>query len=259
MVREIKYINHSVRNAFSYAAPYLILNFLFDFTMSPERLLFGLATIIIGYAAVYFLNDYTDQVDDVKNNKVNLYNIINNYGKFFLFGISCIVFGLVGSFLLSPKATLLLLFLYALNFLYSVKPFRFRNKFWLREITLFIINITKWYFALLLMGFEPTKSPLSIMLMASSLLAGLTVVYKRHTDNRNANNVLYVFGAIGILSWGASLWMYPKTVLLFGPIVPMFVYFHFKYKNKPIPTSKYILAYIVYFSLALITTKYLSL
>lgn len=254
-MREIKYINHSVRNGFSYAALYIILNLIFNFAISFDRFLLGLAITVVGYAAVYFLNDYTDQDEDIKNKKANLYNSIKNHSLFFFLGMSCAVFGVVGSFLLSPNATLLLLFLYGLNFLYSTKPFRLRDKFWFRELILFIINIAKWYFGLFLLGFDPAKSPFPIMLMASAFLAGLTVIYKRHIDTQNANNVLYTFGTIGVVSWGASLWIYPQTILLFGPIVPMIIFFHFKYKNKPIPTSKYILVYIIYFFLALIVTK----
>lgn len=257
-MKDIKYLNHIIRNGFLYVILYISLNLIYEFTQPLFSFILGLLALTVGYASVYFLNDYMDRSEDIKYKKANLYNTIYNHYLFFFLGFLCTTIGLVVSYFLSFNAFLLLLVLYGLNIVYSIPPFRLRNVFAIREVIIFTINIVKWYFVVFLMGFDPMKSPIPLLIMAASLMATSNAIYKRSVDTRDTKPVLYFFVMIAAVSWLVSLLIYPQIFFLFVPIFPALIYLHIKYKNKPTPNATFLVGYIVYFILVVVITKFLS-
>ena len=106
-MREIKFLSHLTRNIYLYFGLYFALIFLSTTHYEPKHLFLGLVTFFIGYAPVYFVNDFVDRDEDVKYNKSNLYASIKNLPSYWLLVIIATIIGTTCSYYIDPYAAVL--------------------------------------------------------------------------------------------------------------------------------------------------------
>lgn len=154
--------------------------------------------------------------------------------------------GTIFSYLISPFAFAILLSLYFLNYLYSFRPFRFRNINFVKETTIFLIYFIKWFLISELLGFHFVYKniPFALFIMGSSCAALSLSLYKRHVGLHKLSE--YFYGLIFISSLLASFFLYNQIIVLFLPLLLIVIYLSIKYKNKQIPIGKYQIVYFLY-------------
>jgi len=243
-MKEIKYLSHLSRNMYMYFLLCITLDLIFSFPLPINTFLYGLLTFSIAYAPVYFFNDFSDWKEDVKYKKANLIVTIHNAKRFWILSSTLIIGGLILSLLLSKESVLFLLILYFSNYLYSFKPFRLRDQFLLREITIFIIYAVKLFYVASLIHFPLTQLPLPIIIMSSATAALAVSLYKRHIERQKL--IEYLFGSIFFMAWLTTILVYKQIFFLFFPLVFAIGYLYFKYKDKQIPIGQYQTLYFFY-------------
>ncbi len=75
---EKKYIGHGVRNIYLFWILFFSLNIIYGFEGNTSFLILGCIVYVIGYAGVYFLNDFADRKEDKLKNKKSLYSDVKN-------------------------------------------------------------------------------------------------------------------------------------------------------------------------------------
>ncbi|MBA3723691.1 MAG: UbiA family prenyltransferase [Candidatus Levybacteria bacterium] len=243
-MKEIKFVSHLSRNIYLYFGLYFAIFFIAGHQISLQQLLLGLIAYFIGYAPIYFLNDYIDRHEDTKHKKSNLYTHIKRARLFWIIACTAISIGVGLSYWIDPRSVMLLLIMYACNILYSVEPFRLRNRPYLNLIIIFIIYAIKFYYVALLLHFPPLSVPASLIIMSASLGALSTAFYKRHIQRQKVSE--YILSILFAVAWITTIVLYNQLFFLFFPLIFILVYFHFKYKTKQIPIGRYQLFYFVY-------------
>ncbi len=248
-MKEIKYISHILRNFYVYFILFFVYFLIYNFQISIFDFFKGLFIFLISYSSVYFFNDYLDRDEDIKIAKSNLYLDIKNKQLYWALSVLLIISGLIFSYLISPLALLWLIILYLLNYLYSFRPFRFRDIDFLKEANIFVIYFVKWFLISEYLGLQLNfqNTPLILFTMASACAALALSLYKRHLKTHRVSE--YFFGFIFTISLMISCFLYPKIAILFLPLLLITIYLSRKYKNKQIPIGKY---QIIYFSYVLI-------
>lgn len=243
-MKEIKFISHLSRNIYLYFGVYFALLFIANHQIPSDHFLLGLTAFFIGYAPVYFLNDFIDQHEDTIKHKSNLYTYVNNATIYWTITILTVVIGGAISYAISPIAFLILILLYICNTLYSVKPVRLRDRTYLNLIIIFFIYAIKFYYMTVLLNFPMNELPLSFVIMSGSLGALSTAFYKRHIKRQKLAEYILTF--LFTVSWMITIILYDQTFFLFFPLIFILFYFHIKYKNNQIPIGKYQTIYFIY-------------
>lgn len=244
-VKEIKFLSHTVRNFYLYIILFYIYYILYSIQLSVFSFVFGLITYTVAYAPVYFFNDYTDWKEDKKYGKYNLYLSIKNKKLYWAITIALIFFGVLFSYLISKLALFILIVLYFLNYLYSFKPFRLRDRVFLREIAIFFIYGTKVFLISECLHYNLNQGfPLLIfLLVAVSGSLGISL-YKRYKKRYKLYE--YIFGLIFTILWTATVVSYKRLFLFLFPVLPTALWMWISYKNQKIPIGKIQTFYFLY-------------
>ncbi len=243
-----KIANHVSRNLFLFVILAVFFAVIYGFQSEPSRLIAGMLAFTLGYAPVYFLNDFADRIDDVRHGKENAYNGSRNKIWYWSNAALLFVIGVVIMYRYSGSLPIvLLILLYGLNGLYSFRPFRLRDRKCMREALMFVIYFVRYMTMSLLMGFPLSMTfPYMLFVMGSAFAALSVALYKRHIERLSGRGVEYLFGAIAFLSWFGVMLSSPRTIPLLAPLFPLCIFFAFAYKDKQIPIGRYQLGYFLY-------------
>ncbi len=241
-----KLFNHSTRNIFLYVLLYFFFSFNFDFEANLTRALWGIVFFLCAYIPVYLLNDFADSEDDQVFKKANVYSLSRNKVLYWIMVVVLVAIGTLGiSIVFGFTALLLLLSLYSLNFFYSFKPFRLRDKNFLRESNLFFIYFVRWILYSFLLGFPLEKNfPFAIFLFGSSFAALMLVFYKQYRTKDHFAE--YFFGTIFVATCVICTVLYPWFSPFFLPLIPLGIFFRLKYKGAQVPVGRYQIGYFLY-------------
>lgn len=243
-MKEVKYLSHFSRNIYIYFFVFLINILLFKTTITVLVFFLGLFIYFIAYAPVYFLNDFADYKEDYKYKKSNLYLLFQNKKKFWTVTLFLLLLGLLFSFTITPLSAIFLIVLYVLNFMYSYPPFRLRNRLLLREILIFIIYFVKCWLVLLYLHQSILNFPLAVIVMGSSIASYGVAIYKRYLGKTELSGA--IFGAIFVVSWFWTIFVYKQLFWLLLPLVPVSIFLYVKYKDKQIPIGVFQNIYFLY-------------
>lgn len=243
-MNEIKAIGHLTRNIYLFVLLIISLNLINGFTIKPETFLLGLIAYFVSYSPVYLANDYADHEEDVKYKKANLFVRMQSKYLFLFITTVLVLTGITLTFTISKTAMIFLIILYFLNVLYSFEPMRFRNRFFFRELTIFLVYFFKWLLISALIGFPYTELPFLMVIMSCALAAMSVAIYKRSIYEGTAAERF--FGFIFLISWLATLFFYGQTLFIFLPLLPVATLVFIKYKSGKVPLDIFQLLYFAY-------------
>lgn len=243
-MKEVKYVSHFLRNIYLLVLFVFSVNLIRGYEFNIIPIVYALFTYLVAYTPIYFLNDFMDCKEDKKFNRSNLYTEINNQNIFWILTIILTIFGIFLTIRVSYIAIIFLFLLYSLNIIYSLKPFRLRDKAMLREVNIFSIYIIKVYFFGLVLYSSLNILPLPIIVMSAATGALSVSLYKRYSNRVKISEIL--FGFIFIIFWILTEVLYRQTFLLFLPLLPALLFLSIKYKKEQIPIGIYQTVYFVY-------------
>ncbi len=248
--KEIKYISHNLRNFYLFFLLYLIFKINYNIEIDLFHFLLWIFWYSLSYSFIYFLNDFYDKNEDLKNKKHNLYLDIKNKNLFFILWVIIPLIWVIISFFISKISLIFIFLLYFLNFIYSHPKIKLRNKYFLREINIFIIYFIKWLLITIYLWINPFLENNFILFTLWSSFACLNLIlYKNLFSIKYLPNLF--FWSIFLISFIASIFYFKWILILFFPLFFIIFIIKSKYKNN-IPFWKYQFYYFLYMILVFI-------
>lgn len=185
---------------------------------SPLNIIGALFPFLIGYEAIYFINNYSDRFYDLKYKNGNLYTSVKNKYIYWLCCILCIALGIFLSTLFSYKAAIYLIAIYIFSTIYSLPPIRLKSVYVIKYLSLGFLYILKFLFCLALLKINISYISLNIMAILGISVSSFAVLYKNKLYKKsipiNLSEKIIIFSLFLILLI-TTLLLNPHALLAF--------------------------------------------
>lgn len=223
---------------------YVLLYTIFNHAIPFIDLFRGAIALTLGYAPVYFVNDYTDREIDKRDKRDNLYNAIRSKNRFMLLGGASLILGLLLSYSIQPISIVFLAGTYLFNAAYSLKPLRLKENTTLRIVSILAIYVLKSYLIITLLRFPLVDAPTLLIALMGSISILSIMLYKRRIVR--IVGLEYAFYLLFVVTWGLCIITYPEIAPYIFPLVFFFIYIFMRYKTEFIPLFRYQMLYLGY-------------